>query len=76
MSEKYLRYPVEIFWSYEDECYIAVVPDLPGCSAGGLTYSEALQEVTIAMELWIDHSIQNGEKLPKPSKRLMANLNN
>lgn len=45
------RYTIGIFYSEEDEGYIAVVPELPGCSAFGETEEEALKEVKVAMEL-------------------------
>ena len=48
-----MKYTIEIFYSEEDEGYIAVVPELPGCSAFGETPEEALKEVKIAIELWI-----------------------
>jgi antitoxin HicB len=37
--------PIEVFWSEDDECYIATVPNLPGCSAWGKTQEQALHEV-------------------------------
>jgi hypothetical protein len=43
-----MRYLVEVFWSDEDEGYIAVVPDLPGCSAFGTTPEEAVREIGAA----------------------------
>jgi antitoxin HicB len=45
------KYLVEVFWSDED--YIAVVPDLPGCSAVGGTPEEAVHEIGDAVEAWI-----------------------
>ena len=48
-----MRYLVEVFWSDEDEGYIATVPDLPGCSAFGATPEEAVREVQDAAAAWI-----------------------
>jgi antitoxin HicB len=48
-----MKYLVEVFWSDEDEGYIAVVPDLPGCSAVGGTPEEAVHEIGDAVEAWI-----------------------
>jgi predicted RNase H-like HicB family nuclease len=48
------KYAIEIFFSEEDEGFIAVVPELPGCSAFGETEEEALKEIKIAMELWLE----------------------
>ncbi len=47
------KYTIEIFYSEEDEGYIAVVPELPGCSAFGETEKEALKEIKVAIELWM-----------------------
>jgi len=64
MSE--LKYAIEIFYSEEDEGYIAVVPELPGCSAFGETLEEALKEVKIAMKLWLEAAKKIGKEIPKP----------
>ena len=47
------KYPIEVFWSDEDEGYIAVVPDLAGCNAWGKTEAEAIREVHDAIAAWI-----------------------
>ena len=61
-----MKYTIEIFYSEEDEVYIAVVPELPGCSAFGETPEEALKEVKIAIELWIETAKNEGREIPKP----------
>ena len=61
------KYPIEVFWSDEDECYIAIAPDLPGCSAAGDSEEEALKEIRTAMSLWLDTAKKMKRKLPKPS---------
>ncbi len=43
---------IKFFYSEEDEGYIAVVSELPGCSAFGETEEEALKEIKVAIELW------------------------
>lgn len=48
-------YAIEIFYSEEDEGFIAIVPELSGCSAFGETEERALQEVKIAMPLWLEN---------------------
>ncbi len=63
------KYAIEIFYSEEDEGYIAVVPELPGCSAFGETEEEALEEVKIGMELWLETAIKEGRKIPQPFKK-------
>jgi predicted RNase H-like HicB family nuclease len=63
------KYTVEIFYSEEDECFIAIAPDLPGCSAFGDTREEALKEMMIAMELWLEVTEEDfGRELPKPTR--------
>ena len=49
-----MNYPVEIFWSEEDGGFIAIHPDLPGCSAFGETEEEALIELKDAAVVWIE----------------------
>lgn len=58
-------YAIEIFYSEEDEGYISVVPELPGCSAFGKT-EEALEEIKMAMELWLETAKKEGRKIPQP----------
>lgn len=59
-------YTIDIFWSEEDGGYIAVVPDLPGCSAGGKTLQAALEEVRIATEGWLEVARERGYDIPEP----------
>ena len=60
------KYAVEIFYSKEDDGYIAVVPELKECSAFGNTYEDALKEIEVAMKLWLDTARKEGRKIPKP----------
>ena len=62
-------YHVNIFYSEEDDCYIADIPDLPHCSAFGRTPDKALEEVQIAKDLWIKTAKEMGKKIPKPRYR-------
>ena len=48
-----MYYPIKVFYSEEDRGFIAIVPDLPGCSAFGETEEEAIKQVKIAGELWL-----------------------
>lgn len=59
-------YAINIFWSDEDDQYIATVPDLKGCSASGDTPQEALAEVLIAKDLWLEAVRDRGWDIPKP----------
>ena len=57
-------YKVCVFYSPEDEGYIAVVPDLPGCSAFGETKEEALKEIRTALSLWLETAREIGKEIP------------
>jgi len=63
------KYSIEILFSHEDEGYIAVAPDLPGCSAFGETEEEALAEIKNAISLWIETVEKEGKGIPEPSNR-------
>jgi len=56
------KYAIEIFYSEEDNGYIAFIPELPGCSAFGETEEKALEEVKMAMELWLETAKKRGKK--------------
>jgi len=60
------KYAITIFYSEEDEGYIAVVPELPGCSAFGETEEEALAEIRVAMELWLETAKKESRPIPGP----------
>ena len=64
-----MRYLVEVFWSDEDEGYIAVVPDLPGCSAFGNTPEEAVREIGDATLAWIEACRAAGDPIPAPATK-------
>ncbi|MFN5894665.1 MAG: type II toxin-antitoxin system HicB family antitoxin, partial [Dolichospermum sp.] len=57
-----LRYEINLYWSEEDQAFIAEVPDLPGCAADGETYQEALQNIEIIMQEWIETAQELGRK--------------
>ena len=61
------KYAIEIFYSEDDEGYIALVPELSGCSAFGESEEAALQEVIMAMELWLETAKKEGRDIPKPA---------
>ena len=60
-------YPIHIFYSAEDDGYIADVPDLSGCSAFGESYEEAAREVSIAMAGYLEVARRHGDDIPPPS---------
>jgi predicted RNase H-like HicB family nuclease len=67
-----LHYEIILFWSSEDEAFIAEVPELPGCIADGSTYQEALQNVEVIMQEWIETAQELGRTIPEPKKRLIS----
>ncbi len=66
------RYEAIIFWSEEDQTYLAEVPELPGCLAHGDSYESALANAKEAIQLWIDTAKEFGDPIPEPKgRRLM-----
>ena len=65
------RYEVIIYWSEEDNAYIAEVPELPGCMADGVTYEEALKNVEIIIDEWIEIAKSMRREIPVPKGRLV-----
>ena len=62
-------YHINIFYSEEDEAYIADIPDLEACSAPGSTPDEALAEVKKAKEAWLAAARESGKPIPPPRYR-------
>ena len=67
-----LRYEVVLYWSATDEAFIAEVPDLPGCAADGPTYRDALENVEVIMQEWIETAQELGRTIPEPKQRLIS----
>ena len=68
------KHSILLIYSEEDEGYIAVVPELPGCTAFGPTQQKCLEEVQTAMELWLEMAGKEGRDIPKPGgKRFLTN---
>ena len=67
-----MDYTYRIFWSEEDEAYIAEVEELEGCSAFGDTPEQALKEVQTAMQLWLEVAKEKGDPIPQPRPRKIA----
>ena len=63
------NYHINIFYSQDDECYVADIPDLKYCSAFGDTPEEALAEVMIAKKLWLDSVAADGLSIPEAKYR-------
>jgi predicted RNase H-like HicB family nuclease len=62
-------YHINIFWSQEDGCYVADIPDLFPCSAFGDTPELALAEVQVAKRLWLEAARKHGHPIPEPVYR-------
>ena len=62
-------YHINIFYSSEDEGYIADIPDLKFCSAFGSTPEEALKQVQLAKAVWIEAALAEGKPVPSPRYR-------
>ena len=62
-------YHINIFYSEEDGGYIADIPDLLNCSAFGNTPAEALAEVEVAKEVWLEAAHAEGRPIPLPQYR-------
>jgi predicted RNase H-like HicB family nuclease len=62
-------YHVNIFWSDEDGCYVADIPDLKYCSAFGETPEKALAEVEVAKTAWLETAREQGKPVPEPRYR-------
>ena len=58
------KYEIIIFWSDEDQAYVADVPELPGCMAHGDSHESALQNARSAIELWIETAKEFGDLIP------------
>jgi predicted RNase H-like HicB family nuclease len=65
------RYEVIIYWSSEDDAFIAEVPELAGCAADGASYSEALANVEVVIREWLDTARELGREIPAPKGRLL-----
>jgi predicted RNase H-like HicB family nuclease len=64
------KYEVIIFWSHEDNAFVAEVPELPGCMADGGTYQEALSSAERIIREWIETAKELGRPVPQPKGRL------
>ena len=65
------KYEIILYWSQEDDAFIAEVPELPGCAADGSSYQEALANAEIIIQEWIETAKEMGRPIPKPRGRLL-----
>jgi predicted RNase H-like HicB family nuclease len=69
LSEPAQRYHINVSWSDDDHCWIADVPDLRFCSAHGQTPAQAVAELEIAMEAWLETAKERQIPIPRPRYR-------
>ncbi|MFZ1700579.1 MAG: type II toxin-antitoxin system HicB family antitoxin [Pyrinomonadaceae bacterium] len=65
------KYEIIIYWSSEDDAFIAEVPELPGCMADGSSYQEALSNAEVIIQEWIETATEIGRAIPEPKGRLV-----
>lgn len=65
------KYEVILYWSAEDDAFIAEVPELAGCAADGATRQEALANVEVVIAEWIETARELGRAIPEPKGRLL-----
>lgn len=65
------RYEMVIYWSNEDDAFIAEVPELPRCAADGRTYAEAVKNAEVVIKEWIVTAQELGRAVPEPKGRLL-----
>ena len=66
-----IKYELIIYWSDEDNCFLVEVPELPGCMADGETYQDAVANVEVVIQEWIETATELGRTIPKPKGRLL-----
>lgn len=66
-----IKYELIIYWSEVDQAFIVEVPELPGCAADGETYQDAVQNVEVVIQEWIETAQALGRPIPVPKGRLL-----
>jgi predicted RNase H-like HicB family nuclease len=70
-EEPEYRYAIEIFWSEEDDCFVACVPNLENCAAWGMTYEQALAQSHLAIQADLISRRVVGDPIPEPTLRYL-----
>ena len=65
------KYEIILYWSSEDDAFIAEVPELAGCAADGATRPEALANVEVIIAEWMETARELGRSIPEPKGRLL-----
>ena len=66
-----IQYGIILYWSKEDQAFIAEVPELAGCAADGATYREAIVNAELVIREWIETALELGRPVPEPRGRLI-----
>jgi len=67
-----MKYEIILYWSEEDQVFVAEVPELPGCMAHGDSHQSAIRNVNEAVQLWIDTAREFGDPVPEPKGRRLV----
>jgi predicted RNase H-like HicB family nuclease len=65
------KYEIILYWSSEDDAFIAEAPELPGCAADGATRQEALSNIEVVIDEWIETARELQRPIPEPKGRLL-----
>jgi predicted RNase H-like HicB family nuclease len=65
------KYEIILYWSAEDDAFVAEVPELPGCAADGQTRQEALANIETVIQEWIETAQELGRPIPEAKGRLL-----
>ena len=65
------KYEIILYWSSEDDAFIAEAPELAGCAADGATRQEALANVDVVIAEWMETAQELGRPVPQPKGRLL-----
>lgn len=66
-----IKYEIILYWSNDDQAFIAEVPELAGCAADGATYQEAVANAEVVIREWVETARELGRPIPRPRGRLM-----
>ena len=72
MGSRMTKYEIILYWSEEDQAFIAEVPELAGCAADGSTRQEALANVETVIAEWLETAKELGRPIPEPKGRLLS----
>lgn len=65
------RYELVIYWSADDQRFIVEVPELPGCMADGESYQDAVANVQVVIDEWVETALLQNRAIPQAAGKLM-----